>query len=247
MLKLNFFTYFILCIVISTPLAAEAFLDVESGAAFSVYNDVQIPSDTGTRFSLSDDTPADPIFITRVRVGYTFADTHSISLLAAPLTVRGAGVIDNDVSYQDKTFLKGSKLTSKYRFDSYRLTYRWNFFTNENLSLGIGITGKLRSADIAIMDDTGYVNRDDLGVVPLVNFKAKWFFYNNFGLLLEGDALVSSFGRAEDVNLALIYRYSPNTLFRVGYRVLEGGADGGGNVYTFSMFNYITAGVTINF
>lgn len=239
--------YLVILFLISSPLRAQAFLDVESGVAFSGYNDVQIPSDTGTKFSLSNDTPSDPIYVIRLRIGYTFADRHTISFLAAPLTVQGSGRIDSDVVFQDKTFLNGSMLTSKYRFDSYRVTYRWDFITSDRLSVGLGLTGKLRSADIALMDDTGYANRDDLGVVPLINFRAEWFLYKIIGLLLDGDALVTQFGRAEDVNLALIYRHKPNTLFRIGYRVLEGGADGGGNVYTFSMFNYITAGVTLSF
>lgn len=113
--------------------------------------------------------------------------------------------------------------------------------------MGIGLTGKIRSADIALMGDSGYEHREDLGVVPLINFRTEWFFANNIGVLLNGDALVTPFGRAEDFNLALLYRYTPDTVFRIGYRVLEGGSDGGGKVYTFALFNFITAGITISF
>lgn len=240
---------FILFTFVFTPVSSwsEAFLDVESGIAFAGYNDVRIPSESGTMFSLSEETPSNPIPIFRLRVGYIFAERHTISLLAAPLTVKGSGTIDSDVYFNDKTFLTGSKVTSIYRFDSYRLTYRWTFFKNDSLNLGIGLSAKIRSADISLMNDTGYVNRDDLGVVPLINFRSEWYFSKRFGLLLDGDALVTPFGRAEDVNLALLYNYTPDTVFRIGYRVLEGGSDGGGDVYTFALFNYITAGITLKF
>ncbi len=64
----------------------------------------------------------------------------------------------------------------------------------------------------------------------------------------EAKALLASpYGRAEDANLAFQYRYSNDALFRIGYRVLEGGSDGGGNVYTFAAFHFITAGITVTF
>lgn len=225
---------------------AQGFIDVESGVAFAGYNDVRIPSETGTMFSISEETPSGLVPMFRIRAGYTFANRHTLYVLAAPLTAKGSGTISQDVDYQDTTFTEGSKLTSSYRFDSYRISYRWSFFKSDNLELGVGLTGKIRSADISLMDSTGYASRDDLGVVPLINFRAEWFFKDNFGILVDGDALVTPFGRAEDVNLALLYRYSPDTVFRIGYRVLEGGSDGGGDVYTFSLYNFITAGITVS-
>ena len=229
------------------PLEAQAFLDVEGGAVFSGYNDVQIPADTGTRFSLAEETPSNPHPVFRIRVGYTFQDRHTVSLLYAPLTIQGSGTAERDITFQDITFPEGSEITSSYRFDSYRMTYRWTFLKSNTLNLGIGLSGKIRSADIALMSDSGYAHRENLGFVPLINFRGEWFFNEKFGALLDGDALVTPFGRAEDVNLALLYRYTPDTVFRIGYRVLEGGSDGGGDVYTFALFNYVTAGITVNF
>ncbi|QEN08150.1 hypothetical protein EXM22_09175 [Oceanispirochaeta crateris] len=229
------------------PLGAQAFLDVEGGVAFAGYNDVRIPSDIGTAFSLSEETPSSLISVLRIRGGYTFLDRHTVSILIAPLTVQGSGKIGKDVTFQDKTFLEGSDVSSTYRFDSYRMTYRWTFLKRDSLNLGIGLTAKIRSADIALMSDSGYAHRDNLGVVPLINFRAEWFFDDNLGVLLDGDALASPYGRAEDVNLALLYQYSPETVFRVGYRILEGGSDGGGDVYTFALFHYLTAGIQFTF
>jgi hypothetical protein len=235
-------------LILGAPsLLAQGIMEVEAGAAFTGYNDVRIPSDAGTAVSLATDTRPDPALALRFRGGYTFGGRHSIMLLAAPLTVRGSGTLDRAVTYQGTTFAAGTRLESSYRFDSYRLTYRYAFLKSEALDLAAGLTVKLRSADIALMSDAAYAHRSDLGVVPLLSARAEWRFAAPASLLLDADALVTPFGRAEDVLLALQYRVSERAALRLGYRVLEGGSDGGGKVYTFALFHYATAGISIAF
>lgn len=64
------------------------FLDAEAGAAVTGYNDVRIPSDSGTFFSLADDIVPSAAPARRLRFGAS-RDRHSLFALAAPLTVRG--------------------------------------------------------------------------------------------------------------------------------------------------------------
>ena len=66
------------------------------------------------------------------------------------------------------------------------------------------------------------------------------------GILFEGDALAAPQGRAEDVLLAGTYKFSDHFLFRLGYRILEGGADND-EVYNFALFHYASAGLTYTF
>ena len=248
---MNGFTRMVsLCVFLlgAMGLYADGFLEVETGAAFTGYNDVRIPSDTGTKISLATDTVSAPAFAFRVRGGYTFGERHTIMLLIAPLMVSGSGTLDHAVSFQGRSFATGTKLESSYRFDSFRLTYRYSFIKNESFVLAAGLTAKLRSADIALMSDTAYAHRSDLGVVPLVSLMAEWGFAKPWSLLLDADALITPFGRAEDVLAALQYRLSDSVALRLGYRVLEGGSGGeGGNVYTFALFHYATAGITVRF
>ena len=49
-----------------------------------------------------------------------------------------------------------------------------------------------------------------------------------------GDALAAPQGRAEDVLAALTYGKSDKFRIKIGYRILEGGADND-EVYTFSL------------
>lgn len=229
------------------PVYAQGFIDVESGVAFTGYNDARIPSETGTLVSLKTDIPSTPAFALRVRAGYTFGGRHTFLVLAAPLSVSGSGTLDEDISYQGVTFPADTKVSSIYRFDSFRVTYRYIFVSSDDFSFAAGVTGKLRSADIAIMSDSAYAHRDDLGVVPLLSASVVWNVTGPFSVLLDADALVTPFGRAEDALLAMQYGLSDRATARLGYRVLEGGSDGGGSVYTFALFHYATVGVTVNF
>ena len=222
---------------------AGVFADIEAGAAISGYNDVRIPSSTGTSFSLARQTPSGAVPVLRLRTGYAFKSGHSVSVLAAPLLVRGSGTLDENVSFGTTVFSADSRVESLYRFDSYRISWQWRFFERDGLSLAAGLTGKVRSADISLMGEDGYSRRSDLGVVPLINFRVQWKFVPSYSLLLDGDALWSPYGRAEDVLVAFQYHKDEDTDYRIGYRVLEGGSDGGGNVYTFALFHYLTAGI----
>lgn len=231
--------------LVPASLFGQAFLDVEGGAAFTGYNDVRIPSGSGDLVSLKTDIASAPALALRVRTGYTFGGRHTVLALAAPLNVYGSGTLARTISYQGVSFPAGTEVSSLYRFDSFRLGYRYAFVKNDALVLAAGLTGKLRSADIAIWSASAYAHRSDLGVVPLLSLLVEWRFTEPFSLLLDADALASPFGRAEDALLALQYHPSERVAARIGYRILEGGSEGGGNVYTFALFHYLTAGLRV--
>jgi hypothetical protein len=86
----------------------------------------------------------------------------------------------------------------------------------------------------------------DLGFVPLINFKLEYFTNAPLSILLKGDALVGTQGRAEDVFLGITYRFNPNLEAQLGYRILEGGADVE-QVYNFSLIQYFSTGLSATF
>src|SRR5512139_2734967 len=71
--------------------------DFENGAAIAGYNDVRIPGDTGTLFSLTDDLSSQATYFWRVRAGVRLAPRHEISVLAAPLTLNASGTFEGPV------------------------------------------------------------------------------------------------------------------------------------------------------
>jgi hypothetical protein len=237
----------ILLLSIATETAnADWSIDTESGLAYSGYNDVRIPGNTGTKLSLSQELEAGSTEFVRLSFVIDLGDRHRLSFLAAPLRFESSGTIDRDVDFNGVRFDSGVTLNALYRFDSYRVTYRYTLFHGERIRAGIGFTGKVRDASISIDNDSVYSEKANTGFVPLINFAFDWRFASKLGLILEGDALAAPQGRAEDVLLAIYGNPSNQLRLRLGYRVLEGGADND-EVYTFALVHYLSVGVTWTF
>jgi len=219
-------------------------LDLETGGVWSGYNDVRIPGDGGTPFSLTKDLATSPAPYTRVRAGLSLG-RHEISALFAPLRLAADGSASADLSFSGTTFPAGTPLRASYRFDSYRLGWRYQVVQGERLEVALGVTAKIRDAAIGVCAATCTV-RSDTGFVPLASFRIQWAFAPPIGLILDGDALAGGPGRAEDVTLALTWKAADNLTARVGWRIVEGGADTA-SVYNFALLSYLGGGLTVRF
>lgn len=223
---------------------AQLNFDVEGGIASTVYNDVRIPGTGGTFLSLSDELKSTSIFYSRIRAGYRLGAKHELLALYAPLKFMYNGSVDRDVVFQGETYFAGTDIAATYKFNSYRLTYRYHILNRQRVDIGIGVTLKVRDALIGLRGGGKESEKTDLGVVPLINFNIHWKVSPRLGLLIDGDALAAPQGRAEDVLTALTFKISDRYTAKAGYRFLEGGADNS-TVYTFSMFHYGVLGVIV--
>jgi hypothetical protein len=233
---------------LATLQAATWSLDLEGGAASASTADVRIPNDSrGTAFSMLDDVGGESAqAFGRVRLTWDSGERHVVSILAAPLAFEFNGTLDRDIRFDGGEFASGTNVEGKYRFDSYRLTYRYNFIQQENLTFGLGLTAKIRSAEISL-NGGGQARADEnTGFVPLAHLWLDWQFNPQWHLLVNADAAASSQGRAEDVAVALQYDFTKQFSGRIGYRLLEGGADGD-DVETWALFHYATVGLTYRF
>jgi hypothetical protein len=239
---------FLLVLSLPSQLKAQWLLDVEGGVAWEGrYNRVQIPGTTGTRFDLTTDFNRSSTPYFRLRASYTFGDRHTVSLLYAPLSFRGSGTPPQAIKFEGVTFAAGAELQRLYQFNSYRLTYRFDFLRRERLRMGVGLTAKIRDAVIQLESPTQTAAKTNVGFVPIVNFYVAWELAPRLGLLLEGDALAAPQGRAADIFAGFTYVLRPNRLsLKAGYRLLEGGADND-EVYNFSWINYAAVGVIFRF
>lgn len=225
--------------------AAQWYVDVESGMVFSGYNDVRIPNKTGTDLSLTDDLKSETIPFARGRLGYTANGRHDFSLLIAPLTVKADGVIDKAVFFEGVEFPAGAALQATYTFNSYRLTYRYRVYRTNTIAAGIGFTAKIRDAAVLLESDTRKSEKTNVGFVPLINFHLSARIGRSLRVVLAGDALAAPQGRAEDVALTIQYPVARRWDLKAGYRLLEGGADVD-EVYSFALFHYLFAGITVH-
>jgi hypothetical protein len=225
-------------------LNGQAFFDLETGAVVTGYNNVRIPGDQGTLFSMKDDLiPKTKIFY-RIRLNYTIKSRHTLSVLYAPLEIKSDGNVSNDIFFEGVIFPANTDLMGTYKFNSYRLTYRYEIVLKPKFEFGLGFTAKIRDAKITLASAGLESEKTNVGFVPIINFRMLWKPDEKFGILLEGDALAAPQGRAEDVLIAATYRFSDHLGLKAGYRILEGGADND-EVYSFALFNYASVGLLI--
>jgi hypothetical protein len=218
--------------------------DIETGAVATGYNNVRIPGDNGTLFSLKNDLISKTEVFFRLRASYTIRSRHTLSLLYAPLETSSTGKVPGEIVFEGVTFPANTDLKGTYKFNSYRLTYRYEIVFKPKIEFGLGFTAKIRDAKISLASSGLQSEKANVGFVPIINFRVLWKPDEKFGILLEGDALAAPQGRAEDVLIAATYRISDHFGLKAGYRILEGGADND-EVYNFALFNYASVGVLI--
>ena len=244
---MRFFTYALFLSLITLPAArAQLLLDAEGGGVVPGYNNIRIPGKGGTGFDATGQLDADPQVYYRLRAGYRFNDRHNVFVLYAPLKVNYAGQFDRNIRFFNEDFLPGVPVALTYVFNSYRLTYRYDFVRSDRLRIGAGLTAKIRDAYIEVTEGARRARKTNVGFVPLINVYFDWRFSERVGLLVEGDGLASPQGRAFDFEVALPVELTDALRLRLGYRFLEGGADND-EVYNFTLLHYGVLGLSYNF
>ncbi len=242
MRKIYLFVFILLCL---GKAQAQIRLDLESGLVLGTnYNKIRIPNAGGTLVDIAKELDVKPKVFFRLRADYIINNRHHISALYAPLTVRYDGNFSEDVRFNNVVFAANRPVSVDYKFNSYRLTYRYDFVANEHWRIGAGVTAKIRDANVRFKNNEQDTNFDNFGFVPLINFYAGWKPTQRWGLLIEGDALGSKQGRAEDIFGGITYALGEQANLKLGYRVVEGGADVD-RVYTFNWINYASVGIVV--
>jgi len=243
---------FALAVVLALAVPASAAaqdrwrVDLENGVAVTGYNDVRIPGNSGTRFSLTDDLSSDSEYFLRLRAGVRLGRKHLLSVLAAPLSVHSSGSFDRPTAFAGVTFAPGVPVTGLWVFNSYRLTYRYEPIQNDRWRFGFGVTAKIRDAATRLEGGGQAAEKTNVGFVPLVNFSLERRLGKRVTFQFEGDALAAPQGRAEDIFAGVLIDAGPRLAFKAGYRFLEGGADND-EVLTFALVHYLSAGVVLRF
>ncbi len=218
-------------------------VEVEAGSVWQSRNDVRIPNDpSGTRFSLRDLAGAGPWPAGRIYLTWSVGERSQLRLLVAPLSITETGSLNQRVDFAGASYDPGVSTSGTYRFNSYRLTYRYRFHRGERWTWHIGATAKIRDALIELRQGSTASRKKDLGFVPLLHLASDWRFAGRWHLSSDMDALAGGPGRAEDVAVKL--RYDPGSRWAVaaGYRTVEGGADVDA-VYTFAWLHYAVVSI----
>ena len=240
---------FLIFIAVYTPVLSEAqqlSIDAESGLAWFSKNDVRIPGEGGTTFDMLDliGTDTDPFL--RLSFKLNFGERHHIRALFAPLQKSGTGIINEEVTFEDTVFQEGEPTEGIYKFNTYRLTYRYSFYKQNGWELGGGAAALIRDAKIELRQSNRSDKSTNVGFVPLLHLFAEYSVNDLLSVKLDAEGLGAPQGRAFDVALQVQYNLNDHFHLFGGYRVLEGGSDGD-EVYNFSWINYASAGLRYSF
>ena len=222
----------------------EFVTNLQLSTAFDGYNDVRSPGDKGTLFSISDQLFYEAALSPRLELGYYYGN-HYFGVMGSLLRMKYSGKIEGDILFEGKTFTKESFVNVNYRFDSYRIYYRYSFLKNDMMRLEGGVAIKMRDASIALESGNVKAEKSNIGFVPLLTVRYELFLSDMFSFLIQGDGLAAPQGRAEDFLFALLLK-SDRFTTQFGYRFLEGGGDNK-EVYTFAMFHYLALGIDYRF
>jgi hypothetical protein len=221
-------------------------IEIEAGPVWQSRNDVRVPNDTGTKFSMRDIQGSGPFAAPRVYFDYAFRPKHEFRVLAAPLSITATGRLPATTSFAGKTFTSGQPVEGGYQFNSYRLTYRYRIYEGDHWTWKIGVTGKIRDARIELRQGGVSTVDDNVGFVPLLHLDGEYRWNQKWRFNLNMDGLAAKQGRAFDMALKLKYNFSKNWTLAGGYRMLEGGADVK-TVYTFAWLHYAVASLAFRF
>jgi hypothetical protein len=219
-------------------------IEFEGGAAWQSRNDVEIPNDgTATRFSLKDLVGTGPLPAGRFYFTWNIKGRHGVRVLLAPLSYTESGTFTDPVIFVGETYAAGTPTEATYQFNSWRATYRYQFWQGKKWDWWVGFTAKVRDAKIQLRQGDTTSKDTDLGFVPLLYLRGDYQFSKQWHFLFEMDALAGGPGRAEDVSLRLGRDLGEHWSINFGYRTVEGGADVDA-VYNFAWFNYaVVSGV----
>jgi hypothetical protein len=239
--------YWILFIFLNSSLStnAQSFVNLESGAIFTEINDIR-NGNNGTIFSLKNDFQTPVIPFLRFRIGYLVNGKNHFSILYAPLKIVETGTIEKDIVFDGKNFKANVPIEVVYKFNSYRFTYNRRIISKDNFNLGLGLSAKIRDAGVSLNNREFLSQNFSIGFVPLINLIASWDISQKMGVDFFGEGIAASKGRAIDLSLSGRYNFSNYLQGNIGYRLLEGGANGT-NRYNFIQLHFVFVSLNYSF
>ncbi len=242
--------YFLFMFSISLPGAAQSEWQIRimPQVAFGAKNTVQRPNNSdGTRIHLNKEFERKhgSSFSPRIELEYSYNRHHAIGT-AAFVHDEFEGITGKEILYDGILFNNGNFINTKYKFNTYRIGYRYRLVEQPWLALELGAALLVRDAYIQLKDEEQRTKYSNVGIAPLLSYYIEWKADARISLLSYGDAFAVKVGRAEDVFAGAKYRFTDQLYGTAGYRLLEGGSDSD-NVYTMSLFHFVSVGLGIVF
>lgn len=225
------------------PSPGRVGLTVEGVNVGQYRNNVRIPADSGTLFSIVDligraSTPS-----IRGELTVDVSERQELRVVYAPLRVTGRGTPASSIVFAGGLFLP-VPTEAEYQFSSYRGTWRYRVYHGDTWTWRVGATAFVRDARIALAQAGQAAEDTDVGFVPLGHVSADVRLSGRWGLSFDLDGTAAPQGRAFDFSATVNYRPVPRLTLSAGYRTIEGGADVD-SVYAFAWLNAAVARVGV--
>ena len=211
-------------------------IGLETGAVGISRNDARIPGDTGTDIDIAALTGSGPRPYARLGAHWHIDDRHSLHVVFAPLEINDTDRLNRATDFAGESFPAG-RTEATYRFDAYKLTYRYTFADRGRWRWGVGFTGLVRDAEIELRQGASRASDDDVGFVPALHVHGRYRLGDRWAFELDADGLAGGPGRLIDLALTLEHELGRRWQVGAGYRTLEGGADTD-DVFNFAWLNY---------
>jgi hypothetical protein len=208
-------------------------------------NDVRIPPETGTEFSLVDLLGASPTPSVRVTATAGISARQQVHFVYAPLQFSGNGTPVTPIAFAGTTF-PPAPTKAVYQFSSYRGTWTYRVYEGPTWTWRVGFTGFVRDARIALTQADRAAEDTDVGFVPLGHVSAEARLAARWSVRFVLDGSAAPQGRALDFAATLEHRPAARWTVFGGYRTIEGGADVD-TVYAFAWLNAVVGGLRVRF
>jgi len=228
------------------PLGAQGLVEVEATRWQARLNEVRKPAQGGTTFDLGNLLGSEPIWAGRMAISWDVGQKQGIRILLAPFETTGTGTFAAPVTFQGSTFNAQVPTEARYRFNSWRATWRYTWVATDQWTVKIGATAKIRDAKVELRQGGLSETTRDIGFVPLVHLYVERRLPRDYSVVFETDALAAPQGRAVDAALMVRWQFNRKTHLDLGYRLLEGGADND-KLYTWARLDGWRAGMGIRF
>ena len=238
---------FTLILISPKPIRAQdgLKLTLETGLLWQHRNDIKQPLATGTFLSF-DTYNEGPFPHYRAEIFYQSKSAHGWRLLIAPLNLEVTGQENREVTFNGVTFSKNSPLTVSYKFNSYRLGYTFRLYKGSSSHFKIGLTAKIRDAEIKLSQNSLSSAYANVGFVTLFYSEFTWDFSKTFSFFSNADFAAAPQGRAIDITFKFQGKITKASRMGLGLRSLEGGADNE-KLVSFSFINYVVLDYTFKF
>ena len=149
-----------------------------------------------TYFDYVKDGGQDVLFpFQRISADIFIGPRHRLVLLYQPFDVRTEVGLYDPIQINGEAFAAGTPMELRYGFDFYRLSYLYDFFWRDPRNeLAVGASLQIRDAVITFADKAGtaLVSRRDVGPVPALKFRAKYYTSPRFWLATEIDGIYAA-------------------------------------------------------